>query len=65
MNTRSEPMGRVIQTWKNGLRVLWTYVPEMPAQDARSAMPWLTVVRWKYDGSGNEACLALTKTSIC
>ncbi|MFZ6644933.1 DUF695 domain-containing protein [Undibacterium sp. TJN25] len=26
----------------------------MPAQDERSTMPWLTIVRWEYDGSGNE-----------
>lgn len=54
MNIRSETLGRIVQTWKDGLRILWTYVPEMPTQDARSAMPWLTVVRWEYDGSGNE-----------
>lgn len=46
--------GYVVQTWKHGLRILWTYVPEMPSEDARNARPWLTVIRWDYDGSRNE-----------
>lgn len=36
------------------MRILWTYVPEMPAEKTRKPLPWLTVVRWEYDGSGNE-----------
>jgi hypothetical protein len=54
MTIRPEPLGRVVQTCKDGLRILWTYAPEMPAQEVRSAMPWLTVVRWEYDGSGDK-----------
>jgi hypothetical protein len=54
MSTQSETRGRIAQTSKDGLRILWTYVPEIPPQDARRAMPWLTVIRWEYDGSGNE-----------
>ena len=26
----------------------------MPTEDARRISPWLTVVRWEYDGSGNN-----------
>lgn len=62
MTTRSEPLGRIVQTWKDGLRILWTYVPEIPAQAARRAMPWLTVVRWEYDGSGNEGMPSADET---
>lgn len=62
MTTRSETLGRIVQTWKDGLRILWTYVPEMPARDARSAMPWLTIVRWEYDGSGNEGMPSVDET---
>jgi hypothetical protein len=51
MTTPSEALGRIVQTWKDGQRILWTYVPELPARDARRAMPWLTVLRWEYDGS--------------
>ncbi|WP_144007164.1 DUF695 domain-containing protein, partial [Pelomonas sp. KK5] len=54
MNTASEPRGRIVETRKEGHRILWTYVPEMPTADVRSISPWLTVVRWEYDGSGNN-----------
>ena len=54
MTTGSEVSGRIVQTWKDKQRILWTYVPELPAQDARYAMPWLTVLRWEYDGSSSE-----------
>jgi hypothetical protein len=54
MTTPSEASGRIVQTWKDGQRILWTYVPDLPAQDARHAMPWLTVLRWEYNGSDFE-----------
>jgi hypothetical protein len=54
MTTGSEVSGRIVQTWKDGHRILWTYVPELPAQDTRRALPWLTVLRWEYDGSSCE-----------
>lgn len=54
MTVPSEKLGHIVQTYKDGLRILWTYVPEMPSKDARRSMPWLTVVRWEYDGSGHE-----------
>ena len=54
MTLPTENSGRIVQTWKDGLRILWTYIPEMPSVDARSVMPWLTVIRWEYDGSGNR-----------
>jgi hypothetical protein len=49
-----EKSGRVVQTWKDGLRIVWTYDSEIPAEGARSIMPWLTVVEWEYDGSSNK-----------
>lgn len=54
MTTSSEALGRIVQTWKDGQRILWTYVPELPAQDTRHALPWLTVLRWEYNGSDFE-----------
>jgi hypothetical protein len=54
MTTPSEASGRIVQTWKDGQRILWTYVPELPAQDAQHALPWLTVLRWEYNGSDSE-----------
>lgn len=54
MTTQTEVKGRIVRTWKNDQRILWTYVPELPAQDVRRAMPWLTVLGWEYDGSERE-----------
>ena len=50
----SETRGRIVKTCKDGLPILWTYVPEMPEESSRRALPWLTVVRWEYDGSENN-----------
>jgi hypothetical protein len=54
MSASSEPTGRIVKTLKDGLPILWTYVPEMPVDEVRIALPWLTVVRWLYDGSGTN-----------
>lgn len=54
MTIDSETLGRIVETWKDGLPILWTYVPEMPGEDSRRAIPWLTIVRWEYDGSENN-----------
>lgn len=52
--TKSSELGRVVRTLKDGIPILWTYVPLMPSEDAKSAKPWLTSVRWMYDGSENN-----------
>jgi len=54
MTTSPEVKGRIVRTWKNEHRIIWTYVPELPAHDARRATPWLTVLGWEYDGSARE-----------
>lgn len=54
MTINLEPRGRIVETWQDGLPVLWTYVPEMPGEVSRRAIPWLTIVRWDYDGSGDN-----------
>lgn len=50
----AETRGRIARTWKDGIPILWTYVPEMPGQVTCRATPWLTVIRWEYDGSHNN-----------
>lgn len=50
----SKMRGRIVRTFKDGIPILWTYVPEMPEQSSRCAIPWLTVMRWEYDGSENN-----------
>lgn len=54
MNSKIETPGHIVRTLKDGLPILWTYVPEMPDVDTRTAMPWLTVVGWKYDGAAGQ-----------
>ena len=54
MTVNSETRGRIVETRDDGFRILWTYVPEMPEESSRRALPWLTVVRWEYDGSENN-----------
>ena len=54
MTQSSEKRGRIVKTLKDGMPILWTYVPVMPTEDAKPATPWLTVVRWEYDGSENN-----------
>lgn len=55
MSQEKKPLsGKIIQTSKDGKPILWTFVPEMPSEGVRSALPWLTVVSWEYDGSSNN-----------
>lgn len=54
MTQSSAKLGRIVKTLKDGIPILWTYVPVMPKEDAKPATPWLTVVRWEYDGSENN-----------
>lgn len=54
MNPSDEARGRIVRTFDEGFPIIWSYVPEMPAGDARRAMQWLMVVSWEYDGSGNN-----------
>ena len=46
--------GLVVETRSGTLPILWTYFPSMPAEEVRLAAPWLTVVRWGYDGTNNN-----------
>jgi hypothetical protein len=50
MTINSESLVRVVETRKDGLPIIWTYVPYIPVEATRHATPWLTVVRWEYDG---------------
>lgn len=51
MVTITEPKGRVVRTYKDGLAILWSYAPEMPCDEDRKSLPWMVVVSWTYDGS--------------
>ena len=54
MNVNDSTNGLVVETRKDNFRILWTYIPLMPTTDVRLASPWLAVVRWLYDGTGNN-----------
>ena len=53
MNINDSTNG-LVDTRKDNFRILWTYIPLMPTTDVRLASPWLAVVRWLYDGTGNN-----------
>lgn len=50
----SEPKGVIGKSYDDGLPVIWKFVNEEPSVDTREALPWLTVISWKYDGAGNN-----------
>lgn len=50
----TEPKGRIVRTYSDGQAILWSYVPELPSEDACRSRPWLTVLTWRYDGTTNN-----------
>lgn len=44
-------IGRV---YEDGLPVIYKIVNQLPPEDIRSHLSWLTVVSWKYDGKSNN-----------
>lgn len=46
--------GIIGRSFEQGAPVIWSFVDELPNQQARQVKPWLTVVSWQYDGSGND-----------
>ena len=49
-----ELKGRVVRTYKDGLPILWTFVPEVPTGEIQRALPWMVVVSWTYDGTQTD-----------
>lgn len=55
MISNKDVCGLIVRTTNSdGLPIIWTFVPELPADASRSALPWLTVIRWEYNGSENN-----------
>jgi hypothetical protein len=52
--SEKEPKGVIGRSYKDGLPVIWKFVNEAPTSQKRAALPWLTVISWKYDGSTNN-----------
>lgn len=38
----------------DGKQIIYKFISKLPDESQRKAMPWLTVVSWKYDGSINS-----------
>lgn len=38
----------------DGKPIIYKLISKLPDESQREAMPWLTVVSWKYDGSNNN-----------
>jgi uncharacterized protein DUF695 len=46
---KPEEKGIIGQGSENGLPVIYKLVDELPSEDIRSSLPWLTVIAWRYD----------------
>jgi hypothetical protein len=53
-NDASQPKGVIGESYEDGLPVIWKFVNDAPTDETREALPWLTVISWKYDGSENN-----------
>jgi hypothetical protein len=51
MNRQEEVSGIIGKVIEGGRPVIYALVPEMPPEAIRRALPQLTVISWKYDGS--------------
>ncbi|MET3918624.1 hypothetical protein ABID97_005455 [Variovorax sp. OAS795] len=51
--TKSSSSGVIVETKKDGFRILWTFVPEMPSEEERLHSPVLAVLSWRYDRFAN------------
>ena len=49
-----EALGIIGRVYENGLPVIYRFVNEMPPDEVRSELQWLTVISWKYDGSNHN-----------
>lgn len=54
MPEQEEQKGVIGRAYIDGLPVIYKFVDEEPADAKRKALPWLTVISWKYDGSDNN-----------
>jgi hypothetical protein len=50
----AQELGIIGQTTEDGFAVVFKFVDELPSQQDRERLPWLTVISWKYDGSSRN-----------
>src|SRR5690242_20399122 len=49
-----EPKGVIGETYSDGFPIIWKFVNQPPTDQRKQALPWLTVISWKYDGAKNN-----------
>jgi hypothetical protein len=58
--TEAEEPGIIGRAFEDGSPVIFKLVNELPPESTRTALPWLTVISWKYDGSSNNGMPAMS-----
>ena len=55
MQTEEQPhKGVIARSYESGLPVIWAFADVPPLQSTREALPWLTVISWRYDDSSRN-----------
>jgi hypothetical protein len=54
MPEKDLPKGVIGRAIIGGLPVIYKFVNEAPTDAKRKALPWVTVISWKYDGEDNN-----------
>lgn len=50
----AQELGIIGRTTEDGFPVVYKFVDELPSEQDRERLPWLTVISWKYDGSARN-----------
>lgn len=51
ISSNAEEKGVIAKAYENDSPVIYTFVEQMPSEQVRHQLPWLTVISWTYDGS--------------
>ena len=54
MSEKDHPRGVIGRAIIDGLPVIYRFINQAPTDAKRKALPWLTVISWRYDGSANN-----------
>jgi hypothetical protein len=50
----AQEFGIIARTYEDGFPLIFKLVDELPDEQTRSALPWLTAITWEYDGAANN-----------
>ncbi len=54
VNAGEEEKGIIGRVYEDGAPVIYKFVNELPAEEVRNQLSWLTVISWSYDGTSNN-----------